>query len=339
MKSTSVCAVRVFVFLLMWSYLAPSISFGIILHPDGEPNLAVWTDRPDVNVVGRWGSNASCVAVSSNCIITTRHQGGGIGTSVYFGGIQYSVQEVWNEPGAGGTGDLRVCRIQRTAGGSTNLADYVLPYTNTDEQSELCVIGGYGKGRGADVLSGITVIGYEWLGGNNQTQRWGQNKIESTGTGSSPGYISDVIVADFDAPDTHGSSGAQDYEATLALWDSGGGWFIDDGGEWKVAGLSRGVPDHNEQSWFGDGLDAVRVSSYATWIADTIVERVPADLTLNDWVDSEDFAILAKYWRSADCNSANNWCDGADFEPSDGSVDFNDLDVMVNWWLCGYDCF
>src|SRR3989304_9329776 len=90
----------------------------IILHPEGEPNLAAWTDRPDDDVVGRWGSNASCVAIARNCIVTTHHQGGGASTSVQIAGVTYSIAQIWNHP----TADLRLVRLF-----GANLAAFAAP--------------------------------------------------------------------------------------------------------------------------------------------------------------------------------------------------------------------
>ena len=299
-------------------------ALGIVVHPnEGEPNLIEWTDRPDPNVVGRWGSSGSCVAVSSNCVITTRHQGGGIGTYVEIGGNLYIVTEAWNHS----TADIRIAKLY-----AANLNGYVLLNTSGDGFGVPVVIGGYGKGRGSPLINGGDVYGYTWSGSNNQTRRWGQNKIDTTGTGESPGYSSEVIIADFDEYGVPGKPGAQPYEAILATWDSGGGWFIYDVNEWKVAGLSRAV-EHLGESWFDppDTMDAVRVSFYAAWISSVMPEYVPADLTGDDWVDFADFAVLASYWQDTNCESPD-WCGGADFEP-DGDVDWADLLFLVDNWL------
>ena len=292
-------------------------ALGIVLHPDGEPNLANWTDRPNPNVVGRWGSNASCVAVSSNCVITTRHQGGGINTPVEIGGNTYIVTEIWNHS----TADLRVAKLY-----GANLTSFVGLYEYTNETNKEIVMGGYGKGRGILLDS----YGYTWSGSSNQTQRWGQNKVNGTGNAEDiAGRISDVIIADFNGP------GVQPYEAAMAEWDSGGGWFIYDGNEWKVAGLSRGVTDNSGESWFNppDSLDAVRVSSYTAWILGTIPDRLPGDLTGDDRVDFADFAVLTQYWLDMGCASPD-WCAGADSEP-DGDVDWADLAFLIENWLSG----
>jgi hypothetical protein len=81
-------------------------------------------------------------------------------------------------------------------------------------------------------------------------------------------------------------------------------------------------------------MDAVRISSYATWILGII--HWPGDLTGDDWVDFADFAVLADNWQRDNCSETNNWCDGADFEPSDGYVDWTDLDYLADSWLTGW---
>ncbi len=51
-------------------------------------------------------------------------------------------------------------------------------------------------------------------------------------------------------------------------------------------------------------------------------------------VDYYDFDTIAYYWLDTDCAS-NNDCDGADFEPTDGTVDFLDYgDFAGQWQQC-----
>ena len=159
-----------------------------------------------------------------------------------------------------------------------------------------------------------------------------------------------VGVADFDDLSQSLPTG---YECIVAVHDSGGGWFIKEGGVWKVAGLSRAVEPHYEEghegdpayilleSWFrdrsnpalsdADVFDAVRISSYAQWISQTIPEVPPGDLTGDDHVDGADFAVFAAYWQRTDCG-APDWCRGADCEP-DGDVDGLDLAAFAEHWL------
>ncbi len=320
--------------LLLFSCASPA--FSVILHPAGEPDLVTWTDRPDPNVVGRWSSNASCVAVSSNCVVTVRHAGGGVGTLVEIGGRTYTVSETWNY----GSADLRVARLY-----GANLTSFVGLYENTGEVGKNIVIGGYGDGRGAVLQkSGIT-YGYQWDNSSNSTLRLCTNRIDDTEDDSSVGgFTSNVIIADFDGLT---DDKATIYEGITADHDSGCGWFVKVGDTWKVAGLSRAVEYHNEQSWFRnssdpnvlhpDYFDAVRLSSYAIWILDAIPQRLPGDLTGDDWVDFADFSVLAGYWQDTQC-SPPDWCVGADYEP-DGDVDLDDLAALVDGWLCDWDCY
>jgi hypothetical protein len=319
----------------------PALS--VVLHPNGEPNLVTWTDRPDPNVVGRWGSNATCVAVSSNCVITVRHQGGGIGALVEIGGKTYTVAETWNC----GTADLRVAKLY-----GANLTSFVGLYEDTNEVGKEIVIGGYGKGRGAILQNSGITYGYGWDSAYNTTLRFGTNKLDGTQNNNTVGaYTSDIIIADFDGL---GEGESTTYESAVAGFDSGSGWFIKDGDTWKVAGLSRAVSTHYEEghsgdpnyfvyeSWFRDRddpnvlapdyLDAVRLSSYAQWLYDTLPDVLPGDLNGDDYVDLSDFAVFAQFWLNYDCH-APDWCLGADCEP-DGDVDWADLAALVDGWLC-----
>jgi len=186
-------------------------ALAIILHPAGEPDLLTWTGRPSDNVVGRWGSNASCVAVSRN---------------VEIAGITYSIAQIWNHD----TADLRLVKLY-----GANLANFAEPYGQTDESGKEIVIGGYGVGNGAPLENGGTTYGYEWGDFASRALRFGTNRIENPVSDSNmPPYISDVVVADFD--DLNRNSPTT-YECIPAVHDSAGGWFIKDDGKWKLAAL------------------------------------------------------------------------------------------------------
>lgn len=316
---------------------------GLILHPLGEPN-ASWTDRPANSIVAKWTGNASCVVISANYVLTTRHQiDSGVGTPLYIdvdndgtleSGETFEVAAVWTEPT--GPADIRVCRIETQAGGPANLSQWVQPYPEPNEVGNPIVMGGYGQGR-----STVYSDRYAWDGGANTTQRWGQNVIDGTTFIDTDDYDSDVIVLDFDPL---GVGGARPYEAAIAMFDSGGGWFIKHGGEWKVAGLSRGV-GHMDETYFtpADYNDAVCVSSYATWVNSVVQEPVctapvTGDLNGDCMVNMEDLAVVASAWLRSDCEKANEWCSGADVYGPDGLVDLNDFAVLSHHWQdCNLD--
>jgi hypothetical protein len=331
-------------FLVTLFLLQAVPAFGIVLHPDGEPNLATWTDRPDANVVGRWSSNASFAVIAPNWIVTTRHQNTSP-TTVTINGVSYTCHYNTTDWTGGPTGnaDIRLIRLTKD-GNDANLANYAKPYEYDDEAGKNVVIGGYGQGRGDPNTvfyhGKEYVIGYDWDGSSNNTRRWCQNIVDANGIGGGT-YTSEVIEADFDGI---GDDDYRPYEGIIALYDSGGGWFIYDSNEWRVAGLSRAtISTFPHASTFRnpinptlplpDYFDAVRISAYTQWIKQIIQ---PADLMEDGWVDFADFALFANQWQRADCNSANNWCDGADFIPHDGAVDVNDLAVFTDQWLTAW---
>jgi hypothetical protein len=53
-------------------------------------------------------------------------------------------------------------------------------------------------------------------------------------------------------------------------------------------------------------------------------------------LDFRDFAGFAVYWHENQCEAANSWCFGADFD-NDGSVLFDDLKAFVSGWLAGIE--
>lgn len=264
------CAVAAILLLLVQS---PALA--IIVHTDDTPS-----NKPSDNVIGQWGTNASCVVISEHEVLTTRHQGGGVGTTVNIGGTDYLVDSITNI----GNADLRVAVLTTTQGDPISLTDYVSLYSNTDETSKTGVLGGFGKTRGATLSTKGQDYGYEWSGSSNDTLTWGENDIDSTGTAGGT-YTSSVIGGDFDGID---EGGYVTYEAAPAEWDSGGGWFIKQSGDWYVAGILRAV-EHTGETWYRnsadpdvldpDLFDAVRVGSYYDDILSAL-QPIPEPATL-----------------------------------------------------------
>lgn len=319
-------------------------AYALILHPDGEPNLLTWNDRPPDNAVGRWGNNAGCVAISRNCVITTQHQSGKLYTRVEIGGVTYKIDEMWNHPMA----DLRIAKLI-----GANLPNFVNINRRRNEAGRKIVIAGDGAGRGALLQAQGITYGYEWGNSAIRIARMGTNRIEGVLDDISiQGFTSDVIIADFDGLDEGNST---IYETIPAVHDSGGGWFTKVSGNWILAGLSRAVDLHYEQGhesdpnyilyevWFReksnpdepypDLFDAVRISSYVEWINDTVPDVVPGDLNGDDFVDFADFSLFVHHFGRNDCQGPNP-CLGADFEP-DGDVDWGDLAEFCSYWLEG----
>jgi hypothetical protein len=305
--------------------LTPGITQGIILHTDDQP-----TDHPSDLVVGRWGSNASCVVVGPNYIVTARHQGGGVGSIVTIDGVEYQVAEVITKD----DNDLRVARLETSQGQPANLDAYVGIFTSQgDEFYEKIVVGGYGKYRGSELTTDDgTVYGYSWTGSDNKTLRWGANLLDrGYATLVTSSYSSLVLIADFDGP---AAASAVPCEGTIAEYDSGGGWFVKDSdGNWFLVAVSAYVT--RLASWFDipittekvdpDRMYGIQVSAYSSWILANIktCKFPPGDANEDGVVDVFDLSILAANYGG----SGMTWENG-DFN-NDGVVDALDLSIMA----------
>ncbi len=104
--------------------------------------------------------------------------------------------------------------------------DYAQLYSGTDEQGKELVVFGRGVGRGTEELG----KGWRWGSSGTKRSRWGRNTIQGDFTSGTRDLLylnfSDVLGQD---------------EVGLTTGDSGGGWFIEDGGVWKLAGVSYAV--------------------------------------------------------------------------------------------------
>ncbi|MCX5674455.1 MAG: autotransporter-associated beta strand repeat-containing protein [Planctomycetota bacterium] len=278
--------------------LAASPALGLVQHPnisgymnsEGPPDASL---MPPAGVVGWFADNASAVAIAPDLIITTRHQGyRSVGVGVNFGG-DYTVYDWFVHPVA----DIRIGRIRTFPGGQpAALTDTVGLYTATDEVNQTATIGGFGKQRGATYPDY-----YTWAGLNNQTRSWGRNKFETTQAGQTytsffgETYTCNFLVSYFD---DYGAAGRVPYEAAVADWDSGGGWFLQSGGVWKLAGLTMGAHQPPEspgnRSYFrgmptpsgGSAQDAIRISAYDEWITGVLTRSTWSSAMGGAWSDT-----------------------------------------------------
>jgi hypothetical protein len=326
--------------------LSASPAAALVLHPGddpADPGYTPMTGKPPDDVLGAWDNtswaDASAVVVGPNHVLTTAHQSTQDGTTVdlLIGGQPYSYAVV--DVNKHGTADLMVGKLNTLDGQPANLASHVRPYDQTDETSSglnPAVLGGWGQGRGA----ALGDYGYEWDGNELQTLRWGQNEIDNTEQDYPNGiYTSDVLVSHFD------ESGVA-YETAIAGGDSGGGMFLHDGSEWRVAGINAYAEHATDgESWYDnpnpppnpdpDWLRAVRVSSYADWINSIILDYPipPGDANWDGEVDGTDFLTVTNNWDPAGANE-NTWEMG-DFD-ADGAVGNTDFAVVLANWTALY---
>lgn len=282
----------------------------IIVHPDD----AVAVPAALANVAGRWATNASAVAIGPNHVLTTRHQGGGVGTTVTFGGVPYVVAQQTPI----GAADLRVCRIERAPGVDAGLASFVPVYAGDDAvaPAQPTTLVGFGRGRGTELTTAGGTYGYAWGDAGTAALRAGRNLIDGEEdnveyTIIGPADLStNMLVADFDR---RSAPSAVAGEATVAEFDSGAGWFVEDGpGNWRVRAITAAV-DHvgtndaapANQALFASQDDAtvgepdlvygVRLADYAGQISAAVPEPGTAGLA-----GAAGIGILARRRRRAE---------------------------------------
>lgn len=240
------------VIALMTATLAPRSASGVVLHPGYDSTSGL--SKPDASVLASTG-----VVIGPNHILTARHVGGSVGSSITVAGKTYKVSKVTTF----GSADLKLLHMKNTSGGNANFSKYAPLYTGSSEIGKNIVLMGRGKGRGSKMTYNGKTYGYYWGSGGFRT---GANKVSGSGSLSAGGYTSQTISIDFDPV---GSSSAVKWEAMNGGSDSGSGWFVYDGGRWKTIGIAIAV-EHSGQSWFKSkyGMTdpdfnwAVRVSKY-----------------------------------------------------------------------------
>jgi hypothetical protein len=251
-------------------------------------------NTPAATLIGQWcaGSNgtfnACCVVVGPDTVITTRHQGGGVGTTVVVGGTSYTVSREWTDATDPNTPDLRVDEL---AGAHFSQYARINAAGGEVGKNLTLVVGGYGMGRGATLYQNgdpNVPYGYAWDGSTAPALRWGNatldGQITNFHTGSPFYTYTNLLSSPFIGP----SKTTLADEAAIAQYDSGSGWFLNAGGStWSVAGLSDSVTRGGQIDWTDpanpdanpDHSYIVQISAYSTWI-NGVLASVPEPSTL-----------------------------------------------------------
>lgn len=134
--------------------------------------------------------------------------------------------------------DLRIFKVQEF------FSSYAPLYTGSLEVGLTMVTMGRGGPRGAEVLVGSVLHGWEDSAPDG-VARWGSNTV----SGVYSSALGDLLTASF-------SAGGTSEEATLSNGDSGGGVFVNDGGVWKLAGINYSIDGRfDTNNTVGDGTD------------------------------------------------------------------------------------
>jgi hypothetical protein len=159
--------------------------------------------------------------IAPHHFITAQHFGGSTGDTFYFEGQSYDIIARITDSAS----DLVLYEVDGT------FPFYAPLYNNSDELNKAFVVFGRGTQRGAEVLANGDLKGWRW-GSYDGIMRWGENTVDATPAVN--GFS--TLEADFDST---GGTGAN--ECMLSDRDSGGGWFIQDGGEWKLAAVTYAI--------------------------------------------------------------------------------------------------
>jgi hypothetical protein len=230
----------------------------------------------------------SGVVISPNWIISARHNSDG---GNWLGSTKFYVDT--NGDGAYGTGerykavqvepdavlDLVLVRLEKyqQAGVPAGLTEFVQPSTLSGplHVGSSVTLAGFGKTQTEFNAAGAP-IGNGYLRGE---LKFGRNVVETNGTIS------------FTAPST---SGYVPYEAQGMVGDSGGGWFIRDGWDWRLAKVFRTPIDASD---VGSRLDE--------WIVPTVGSDLPSYApTSVPLADTEWQGVTTLGW------STPNWTQG-----------------------------
>ena len=259
----------------------------IVAGGDGTQNTTAPAGGQGWDYVGRISGSApsSVTYLGNNWFITANHiKVLDNPTGVLLGAGSYTINAgSWTRitNSVGTDTDLMMFRVEESVG----LAGLTIA-SSPANGTALTMIGN-GRNRAADLsywnVSGTTwtengaptnAFGYKWATGS--TKRWGSNTKEGDAGYINDGFgITDMFYTDFDAIVG---------EAQGATYDSGGGVFIHNGGEWELAGIMLTTAGYSGQpgstAVFGNLTYAADLSTYADQINATVAIPEPSVLVL-----------------------------------------------------------
>jgi secreted trypsin-like serine protease len=245
------------------------------------------------------GGIYSGALIGSQHVLTAAHVvGGAAAGNVAFvvnsesGSQVYSVQSIMVFPGYNGTAtgsdgvwhdDLAVIRLATPVAG--NVPAYDL-YTGPLNGQTIQLAGYGGSGDGVNGVTG---------GASSSVRRIGQNKVDELLVDDDDSVADEVFLFDFDGPDAASNVFGPDIPANFTLGssvevqfaggDSGSPVFVNDNGEWKLAGIAAfngsvtGLPGSNVL--FGAIGGGTVVAPYVPWIESAMVPVPEPDVWLS----------------------------------------------------------
>jgi len=305
-----------YLFILLLILLSNIFSFGIVLHPEGEPNES-WIDKPLDSVLAKVGS-CSGVVIHPQYILTVDHFSVSYSTAIYVDNQIYYPEEIYSHENK----DIRLIKVE-----DANFLDFVdIPEQDLMSEEYLdknVIIGGFGESRGEEVYASYDaylLVGYSWSGSRGNLL-WGTNEIDSYSPSSISVYFNEL----FKTP----------YECGLAVGDSGGGCFYYSNGQWWTIALGQSVhfygydyflnPYADDPNFLGTFNSFIRIYPMRGWIESIIYK---ADFDKDGYVDELDLMLFSEDWLAPEDNVFNYRAD----INRDGYVNFLDFAIFASEW-------
>ncbi len=256
-----------------------------------------------------------CYAVGA--VTGGTYVGGLIGMNLNYGRITACYSTGTTDGGGNCVGGLIGC----------NSGDVIDCYS-TDTVNGAIQVGGlvgynYDGGSISNCYSTGAINGYSGVGG---LVGW------NYGAGISNCYSTSAVSGD---SNVGGLVGDGNGVTTVSFWDvNTSGQTTSAGGEGKTTTEMQTLSTFTSAGWdfsYTDGDKAdwfIQIDEYPilTW------QISPADIYTDGKNNFRDFAIFAQYWMREDCAIYNYYCDWADLD-FNGSVDIDDLIILMSYWL------
>lgn len=222
---------------------------------------------------------STAVAVGGRWILTAGHVADDAGSGILsIDGTTYTQQEIVYHS----TADLALVRYDRPFPGQYPL------YTGNVVGLEVILVG---MGNTGSAFSNYWTMS----GTGRGVQRWGSQRIDRTRNnqyyaGGTVGFTQNLgFWMDFYLGNTS-------HEAGTSAGDSGSGVFYEDGGIWKLAGLTTAVSGSGGDF---DSTFAITIANYYSWIVDTVTATGSDDAD-GDGLTNEEESLLGTNPMSAD---------------------------------------
>ena len=243
-------------FLLLLFALPAMRGYAILFQNTGDPTYnttaptgsltnsgwqyeGIW-DTPDGNFLG--------TPIAPRFFAAAQHVDGTNGAAFVYNGFTYHTVASNACPNS----DLCIWQVAET------FPRYAPLYTASNEVGKTCVAIGRGYTRSSAVIVGGVTNGWQW-GVADFVERWGENMVSGVYTDASKGQS---LYALFNR------NGFPTNQCTLAVFDSSGPMFIQDGGTWKLAGIHYSVSDFtvSTNGVDGSGFSASMMDYYGVYL-------------------------------------------------------------------------